>query len=131
MSNVLVDTSILIDHIRGITHHFEQLNTFSASGEIKLLLPFIVIAELFAGTDARKRAVRLRYDRLLEGIDVVGLSVVSAKKAGELARTYQQIPDPVDIFIAAIALEQEALIATHNTKHFKQIRGLTLFNFAQ
>lgn len=131
MFKVVVDRSVLIDHIRGRTAHFRQLNVAAASGELTLLLPFIVITELFAGNDAKKKAVRVRYDRLLEGIDVVGLSVISAKKAGELARSYKQIPDPADIFIAAIAIEQGARIATYNTRHFKQIRGVKLFDFAK
>lgn len=128
MSKIIIDTSLLISHLRGISDDFKILEAKRVKEDITLLIPNIVIIELFTGEETRKKEIREKIDKLIEGLEVVDLTVVSAKKAGELQRTYKQIPDLPDFIIAAIALEQEAQIATHNAKHFKQIRGVKLFN---
>jgi predicted nucleic acid-binding protein len=64
----------------------------------------------------------------IKGENLIGLTLTSTQIAGELIRKYKQIPDPVDLIIAAIAIEQEALIATKNRKHFQQIKEVKLFN---
>jgi len=129
MSKIIIDTSILIGHLRGSSSDFKLLETKKATEDITLLIPHIVIVELFTGEEARKKDIRAKIDKLIEGLEVVGLTVASAKKAGDLQRTYKQIPDLPDLIIAAIAIEQEAQVATHNKKHFEQIRGLKLYNF--
>lgn len=131
MSNVIVDTSVIIDHLRGTSPDLQILETLRLEGKIELLVSHMTIIELFAGQDASKKTVRDLYEELLSGVEVVGLTIASAKKAGELIRIYPQIPDPTDFLIAAIALEQSAQIATHNTKHFRQLPGIKLFDFTK
>lgn len=130
MYNIIIDTSILIDHLRGISRDFRLLETKKATESVSLLIPHIVIVELFTGEEARKKDIRKKIDKLIEGLEVIGLTVSSAKKAGDLQRTYKQIPDLPDLIIAAIALEQEAQIATHNKKHFGQIKRVKLYDFS-
>jgi len=130
MSKIIIDTSILIGHLRGSSSDFKILETKKATESVSLLIPHIVIVELFTGEEARKKVIREKIDKLIEGIEVVGLTVASAKKAGDLQRIYKQIPDLPDLIIAAIAIEQDAQVATHNKKHFEQIRGLKLYDFS-
>ncbi len=129
MSNVVIDTSVFIDHLRGSSLHLVELQEKSITQGLNLLAPYMVIIELFAGEDASKKALRKQIEELLERFAVIGFTAVSAKLTGEFIRRYKQIPDPLDHMIAAIAIEQDAELATHNTKHFKQIRGLKLFAF--
>lgn len=124
---VVVDTSILIDHLRGTSQDFKILESLRLKKEVELLIPLIVITELFAGKEARKKRATEIFNQLIKGLTLIGLNIDSAKKAGELIRTYPQIPDPFDFLIAAIALDENAYIATHNIKHFKQISGIKLF----
>lgn len=129
MSNiqkVIVDTSILINHLRGTSEDFKILESLRLKRKIELFIPLIVITELFAGKEAGKKRIQIIFSKLIEGLSIIDLGIDSAKKAGELIRTYPQIPDPFDFLIAAIALENNAYIATHNIKHFKQIRGVKL-----
>ncbi len=130
MYKIIIDTSILIGHLRGSSSDFKLLETKKATEDITLLIPHIVIVELFTGEEARRKAIREKIDKLIEGLEVVGLTVSSAKQAGDLQRKYKQIPDLPDLIIAAIAIEQEAQIATHNKKHFEQIKGVKLYNFS-
>lgn len=129
MSNIVVDTSVIIDHIRGTSEHLRMLQTYKISHGIQLLAPHIVIVELFVGRETQRKVGREKVERLLQKFELVGLSLSSARIAGALIRTYQQIPDPFDLLIAAIAIEQNAHVATHNRKHFEQIRGVKLYNF--
>lgn len=129
MSNIVVDTSVIIDHIRGTSDDLRTLQTYKISHGIQLLVPHIVIVELFVGRETQRKVGREKVERILQKFELVGLSFSSAEIAGTLIRTYKQIPDPFDLLIAAIAIEQEAQVATHNKKHFEQIRGLKLYNF--
>ena len=52
-----------------------------------------------------------------------------AKLAGEVKRNYKIAA--IDAIIAAIALENEAMVATLNTKHFVGIKGLKLYNISK
>ena len=131
MIKVIVDTSVIIDHLRGISPDFKTLETLQRQQSIELCIPHVVIIELFTGRNAKKKRVRDGLDALLSGLDVVGLSVASAKKAGELLRTYVQVPDPFDAIIAALAWEHDAQIATHNQRHFRHIPSITLFEFTR
>jgi len=129
MVKVIVDTSILIDHLKNRSTHFLTLIEKKLSGEIELFIPYIAIIELYAGEDAKQRKAREEITKTLEGTTFIDLTLASAQKAGELIRTYKQIPDPLDLIIAAIAIEQEAQVATHNKKHFEQIRGLKIYAY--
>lgn len=126
---VIVDTSILIDHLKNRSTHFLMLIEKKLSGDIELFIPYIAIIELYAGEDARQRKAREEIAKTLKGTTFIDLTFVSAQKAGELIRIYKQIPDPLDLIIAAIAIEQDAQVATNNKKHFEQIRGLKMYNF--
>jgi predicted nucleic acid-binding protein len=129
MSKVIIDTSLLINHIRGTSADFTLLESKKDAENLQLCIPYIVIVELFTGEEAKRKRVREILMKLIKDLSIVDLTVASAIKAGELNRVYKQIPDLPDLIIAAIAIEHEAQIATHNQKHFKQIRGVRLFKF--
>ena len=88
-----------------------------------------MVVELYAGQDAKKKKAQEAIDATLKNIEFTDLNFVSAQRAGEIIRTCPQIPGLVDPIIAAIAMEQNAQVATHNIKHFQQIRGVTLYKF--
>lgn len=128
MVNVIVDTSIIIDHLKKRSLNFKRLVEKELNGELELLIPYIVVTELFAGEDAKNKKGREIILSAIEGEDFIELSLNSAQIAGELMRKYKQIPDPLDLIIAAIAIEQNAYIATANKKHFSQIKEVKIYN---
>lgn len=97
MFKVIVDSSILIDHLRGLSEEFTKLEDLRLKGEIEILIPHSVIVELYAGHKTKDKGYRQSLDLLLNDYEVVGLNTNSAKKAGELIRNYPQIPDPFDL----------------------------------
>lgn len=127
MSNVVIDTSVVINHLKGSSDDLKQLLTLQNQDRIRILIPYIVIVELFAGQEVKRKADRQKLEKIIGRFVAVGLSMDSSQQAGDLIRVYSQIPGANDLIIAAIAIEQEAQIATHNRKHFEQIRGVKLF----
>ena len=130
MVKVVVDTSVIIDHLKNRSTNFLTLVEKKISREVELFIPYIAVIELYAGEDAKQKRAREKISKTLEGTDLIDLTLSSAQKAGELMRIYKQIPDPLDLIIAAIAIENEAQVATNNKKHFEQIRGVKLYNFS-
>jgi toxin FitB len=106
---VLVDSDIVIDHLRGARE----------LPKIPLAYSVITRCELFAGRD---NAEVLR--RLLARMRELAIDSPIAERAGALKRTVQlQTPDAL---IAATALEHCLPLMTRNERHFGRVPGLEL-----
>jgi len=128
MVKVVVDTSILIDHLRQKSDQFIRLTELQDEGKIKILIPYIVVTELFVGKSTKKKKIERGLNKLFKNFELIGMSYKSAKIAGELIREHASINDAYDLLIAAIALEKKAYVSTLNVKHFKPIKGLKLYD---
>jgi hypothetical protein len=112
MAEVLVDTDVLVDHLRGATRF--------RPGRSRVLCSVITRAELFAGRGADEDAVRL----LLAAFGDVGVDRAVAEAGGRIRRE-TGIPLP-DALVAATALSRGVPVVTRNRRHFEQVRGLRL-----
>jgi predicted nucleic acid-binding protein len=106
----LLDTDVLIDHIRG-RHpaHIEGSNT-----------SVVTRAELFAGNEDEEPAVAALLGRLTE----LQVTADIAQRAGRIRRTTGL--DIADALIAATALEHRLPLMTRNRRHFERVSGLIL-----
>jgi hypothetical protein len=110
VARILVDTDVLVDHLRGHRR-------FSA-GKDEIHVSAVTRAELFAGRGGEEGRIR----RLLQ--PMIGLPVDNtiAERAGRLRRANQRrLPDAL---IAATALEHRLTLVTRNARDFEGIRGL-------
>lgn len=128
MNKLILDTSIVIAHLRGTSKHFKSIEKARLTKEAEILLPSIVVVELFAGKEANNRKGRSAIEKTIKNLPVLGLSKKAAITAGDLIRKYLQIPDPFDFIIAAMAINENASIVTLNQKHFKEIKEVSLFD---
>jgi predicted nucleic acid-binding protein len=112
LSQTLLDTDVLIDHLRG--HRQLRLS------DSKLQISVVTRCELFAGRNADEPALR----RTLNVLKEVSVTRAIAETAGSIRRT-TGIPVP-DALIAATALEHEMALMTRNRRRFERVRGLTL-----
>jgi len=109
--DVLVDTDIFIDHLRGAVE--------LKPGRHRLHYSVITRAELFAGTAGTDLA-----RRVLAAFREIAVDRAIAERAGRIQREVGlRMPDAL---IAATALEHRLGLATRNIKHFGPVRGLRL-----
>ena len=112
MTRVLLDSDVLVDHLRG--------HRRLTAGHDELHVSAITRAELFSGRGAEERRIR----RLLKPMTDIPVDVAVAERAGRLRRaTARRLPDAL---IAATALEHRLTLLTRNTRDFEGIRGLKL-----
>ncbi len=108
MANLLVDTDVLIDHLRGA----RELRP----GGHRLWCSVVTRAELLAGGDER------RIRSFLEPFEEVSVDREIAERAGRVRRqTGLRLPDAL---IAATALERRFTLLTKNLAHFQRVRSL-------
>lgn len=105
----LVDSDVIIDHIRGV----QPLPTFPLAYSV------ITRCELFAGRDDRQL---LR--QILSPLREIQLDSEIAERGGELRRD-SGVATP-DALIAATALVHGLPLMTRDRRHFERVVGLTL-----
>jgi len=111
VADLLIDTDIFIDHLRGA-------NKFRPK-QHRVHYSVMTRAELFAGNSATDLC-----SRLLAPFREVGVDRAIAERAGRIAReSGTRLPDAL---IAATALERGLSVVTRNRKHFELIRGIRL-----
>ena len=120
---VVVDTSVLIDHLRGDAEARAALRQAAEGGE-HLVASVLTKIEVLAGMRAsEERATRL----LLGSLEWIEVDDALAEGAGALANQF--LPshpgvDPVDYVIAATVERLDAELWTRNLKHFPMFPGL-------
>jgi predicted nucleic acid-binding protein len=111
VADVLVDTDIFVDHLRGASP--------LVPGRHRLHYSVVTRAELFAGSSATALVARL-----LSPFRELNVDRAVAERAGRIKR---EVGTPMpDALIAATALEHRLSVATRNSRHFESIRGLRL-----
>ena len=109
--DILVDTDVFIDHLRGASE--------LKPGRHRLHYSVVTRAELFAGNSATDLVTQL-----LAPFREVPVNRSIAERAGRVAREFQlRLPDAI---IAATALEGRLALTTRNRKHFENVRGVRI-----
>ncbi|MBI2196843.1 type II toxin-antitoxin system VapC family toxin [Candidatus Daviesbacteria bacterium] len=124
---IVVDSSIIIDYLRGGKKWDDFLSAAEAEGALQLLLPTIVIFELYSGSSTKSIRKLQDMTYFISQFDRIDLSENIARLAGELARDVKQHIQAPDYIIAASALQVNASLVTLNQKHFAQIPNLSVY----
>lgn len=114
---VLLDTNIVIGFLNGRLDPSVLLK--SREGRVSV----VTVMELYALPGLGDDELKVIGD-VLDVYPPVPLIASTAKRAGELARTYKR--GRADLLIAATALEYSIELMTLNMKDFKSIRGIKL-----
>ena len=112
MAEVLIDTDVFVDHLRGA-------RPLELSGDVASYST-ITRCELFAGTSADEPVI----DLLLSPFRELPVDRHIAELAGRTRRT-TGIRTP-DALIAATALAHGLLLKTRNARDFRRVAGLQL-----
>lgn len=127
---IVLDTDILIDHLRGEHDAVAFLEERVRSGET-LAATTVNAAELYQGAEGSqdRREALFSLSELLESIELLDLDREAALRYGQLMAELDAAGQPLsgmDGLIAAIALEHGAQLATRNARDFDRVRGLRL-----
>lgn len=120
---ILVDSDVLIAHLRGVPAARAWLRKArDATGPLSLSV--VSVAEITGGMRAEERS---GVWRLLGTLRSEGVNEVIARRAGELMRRYRASHASIglgDYLIAATAEVQGLELATLNVRHFPMFKGL-------
>lgn len=123
MDLIVVDTSVLVDHLRNRREASERLDKAAEVG-IALCASVVTKVELLWGMRApEKRSVR----SLIDALTWLPVTDEIAERAGRLARRYRASHSNVDLadyVIGATALASGADLWTRNVKHFPMFEDL-------
>lgn len=127
---VLLDTSYLIDYMRGKEEAKKLYEKLSEKGE-EFHVPSIAIMEIANGAYGKnKKDDEIgQIKEFLASFSILSFDQESAWKAGEIEAFLGrkgEIIEPEDIMIGAIALQNGEILVTRNAKHFDRIEGLAL-----
>jgi toxin FitB len=109
VADVLVDTDVFIDHLRGSAE--------LRPGRHRIHYSVITRAELFAGATGTNLA-----DQLLSPFRELVVDRGIAERAGRIRR--ESGLAMADALIAGTALEHGLVLSTRNKRHFALVRGL-------
>lgn len=118
--SVLLDTSIVIDILRGFTPALAYSRALSESP----ICSEITRVEVLRGL---RSAERRSTERLLASLRWASVDEPIARRAGEMGRVWRRSHKGIataDLIVAATAEELGLELATLNTKHFPMIKRL-------
>jgi tRNA(fMet)-specific endonuclease VapC len=125
---VILDADVVIAGERGV---LDLRKWLAARLDEEFEMAAITVAEVWHGVEraiARFRAAREQYVRtMLELVTVVPYTEQTAYEHARLWAELESVGKRIgdyDLIVAATALERGSVVATFNTKHFGQIRGL-------
>lgn len=127
-SGILVDTNILIEHLREGKKKEETAHQIVARQFEKILISSISVYEIEYGALRAGRTSDIL--SLLGIVEIIPFGKQEAEEAANIwCRLFQQgIRIGIrDIFIAGIAIKHRLPVFTRNTEHFEKIPGIRLF----
>lgn len=123
MTEVVFDTSVLVDHLRNVgaaTALVEKVKSGAIIGYISV----ITEAELFAGKDAEDNRKKNLLEELLNLFSMVDVNGEIARVAGGFRRKYGT--NLVDGIVAATANNLHCKLITKDVKDFKPIKEISV-----
>ncbi len=124
---VIVDTSIIIDHLRRPKGTQTELIRFiKTKADKDLAISMISIQELFQGQSTRDQGKLQSMLAIISPLRILPYNYEIAQLAGEIIRDTIQPIQFADAAIAATAIDNNCKLFTFNKKDFVEIKTLSL-----
>ncbi len=117
MADYLLDTTVIIDFLRGHSGRVELLMELSSRDNM-LGCCCINVSEVYAGM---KEKERMQTEELINSLKYFPVSLLTAKLAGTCQNRYARkgiTLSTSDVIIAAVAIENNLILVTDYRKHF-------------
>jgi|HubBroStandDraft_1064217.scaffolds.fasta_scaffold164603_1 predicted nucleic acid-binding protein len=117
MATILLDTSVIFDHLNGRHGRTEFLDSLIGQGHVLACCP-VNITEVYAGLRAGEE---VKTNAFLDSLECLPVTPEIARQAGLLRWDWQkkgQTLSYTDVTIAAVALSGRIPLLTGNRKHF-------------
>ena len=125
MATILLDSSVIFDHLNGRFGRTEFLDELIEQGHLLACCP-VNITEVYAGLRPREEETTAAF---IESLEFFPVTAQIARQAGLLRRDWQkkgQTLSYTDVTIAAAALANGSPLLTGNRKHFPE-EGLEMW----
>lgn len=125
MATILLDTSVIFDHLNGRYGRTVYLEQLIEQGHLLACCP-VNITEVYAGLRSGEEA---KTKAFIDSLECLPVTPAIARQAGLLRRDWRargQTLSYTDVTIAAVALSNQAPLLTDNRKHFPE-EGLELW----
>ena len=124
---VVIDTNILIDHIRRSNNADSYLvKLHKSKSSLEIAISIITIQELYVGQSSKTSEKEQFFLRVINSLKVLPYDGRVAKFAGEIIRDTKPQVQFADAAIAATAILNKASLFTLNKKDFQGIKNLKL-----
>ena len=124
---VILDTSIIIDHLRQEKSRESHLLKFSKKKpKENLALSVISVQELYEGKSTKKENKEHFLLSTITPLRILPYTYEVAQLAGEIARDLSGLIEFADAAIAATAILNGCQLLTLNKKHFEKITDLEM-----
>ncbi len=125
MAKLLIDTNVLIDHLRGDAQATALLRDVE-TGRVRASISVITESEVLSSPRLNPQQLR-QIEALLSLFPTVAVTSRVAHLAARFRRLYQiELPDAL---IAATATIANATLVTRNLKHFRRVKDLRLYSW--
>ena len=117
MATILLDTSVIFDHLNGRYGRTEFLEQLIEQGHV-LACCTVNITEVYAGLRSGEET---KTEAFMNSLECLPVTPAIARQAGLLRRDWQkkgQTLSFTDVTIAAVALSNDSPLLTDNRKHF-------------
>jgi tRNA(fMet)-specific endonuclease VapC len=126
-----LDTNSVSYFLKGQGRVAQRLLALAPS---KVGLPAIALYELAYGASRSDapRNLRERLEVLLAALQILPFGEAEARSAARIRLALEKAGQPIgpmDVLIAATALEHNAVMVTRNVKEFRRVRGLRVENW--
>lgn len=117
MPNYLLDTTVIIDYLRGEPKIVDLVRKLFSDGSSLGCCPINII-EVYAGMKPKEKPIT---EQFIDNLEPYELTPNIAKRAGTYKREYQQkgitlcLPD---VAIASVAVSNDLILLTDNPRHY-------------
>lgn len=125
-----LDTDLLIAILRGKKEAYSKVVALDEDSKGAATTAINAFEIFFGAYKSKMQSENLKEtQRLLDRLNVIPLDFSSSKRAAEISANLSTIGEPIDYrdaMIAAVALENDLTLLTHNKSHFARINNLKL-----